>query len=175
MRKLALVAHAHLRARRRRSRHGERVDRPVLYGLQDDAWLRYDYQGSLTERVLKLKQMGVGIVRFTLRWNEVAPTKPADARDPDDPAYDWAAYDEIFGTLQRLEDPGRRHALRLAEVGERRQGPELGADQRAVDRELRVRGAAPLPVRSPLDGLERAEQADLPAPDARPPSTRRGC
>ena len=71
----------------------------VLYGLQDDAWLRYDYSGSLTDRVLKLKAMGVGIVRFTLHWNEVAPTKPKNASDPNDPAYDWAAYDEIFKTL----------------------------------------------------------------------------
>jgi hypothetical protein len=77
----------------------------VLYGIQDDAWLRYDYQGSLTDRVLKLKNMGVGIVRFTLHWNEVAPTKPADARDPDDAAYDWKAYDEIFGTLHTWKMP----------------------------------------------------------------------
>src|SRR6478609_3974658 len=44
----------------------------VLYGVQDDAWLRYDdYGPSLTERVLTLKQMGVGIVRYTVRWDEV--------------------------------------------------------------------------------------------------------
>src|SRR4051794_34502212 len=77
----------------------------VLYGLQDDARLRYDYQGSLTERVLRLKQLGVGIVRFTLHWNEVAPTKPTDARDPEDAAYDWSAYDEIFGTLRAWKLP----------------------------------------------------------------------
>src|SRR5262249_36143128 len=79
--------------------------RGILYGIQDDAWLRYDYQGSLTDRVLKLKSMGVGIVRFTLHWNEVAPTKPTDAKDPNDPAYDWSAYDEIFGTLHTWKLP----------------------------------------------------------------------
>src|SRR5215470_10094658 len=72
----------------------------VLYGVQDDAWLRYDDDGSsLTERVIQLKQMGVGIVRYTLRWDEVAAKRPTDGRDPDDPAYRWAAYDEILGTL----------------------------------------------------------------------------
>jgi hypothetical protein len=28
-------------------------------------------------------------------WRQVAPTRPRDARDPSDPAYDWSRYDEI--------------------------------------------------------------------------------
>jgi hypothetical protein len=76
----------------------------VTDGIQDDAWLRYG-NGSVTERVLQLKSMGVGIVRFTLRWDEVAPTRPANARKPADPAYRWAAYDEIFGALHAAKLP----------------------------------------------------------------------
>ena len=36
---------------------------------------------------------------MTLRWDTIAKTKPADARDPADPAYDWSLFDPI---LQRL-------------------------------------------------------------------------
>jgi hypothetical protein len=82
-----------------------RASSSILYGLQDDAWLSHDSGSTLTERVLKLKQMGVGIVRFTVHWNEVAPTRPADPQDPDDPAYRWAAYDDIFGTLHAWKLP----------------------------------------------------------------------
>jgi hypothetical protein len=33
--------------------------------------------------------LGVGIYETALNWSEVAPTRPANARDPDDPAYRW--------------------------------------------------------------------------------------
>ena len=39
---------------------------PVLAsGIQDDAWLRYDYSGSLTERVLKLMQDASALTHLT--------------------------------------------------------------------------------------------------------------
>src|SRR3954454_8294465 len=76
----------------------------VVYGIQDEAWLRYG-NGSLTERTMQLKSMGVGIVRFTLRWNEVAAKRPANARNPGDRAYNFAAYDAIFGALKAAKIP----------------------------------------------------------------------
>src|SRR5215475_4815110 len=78
----------------------------IYYGVQDDAWLRYDDSGTnLTERVLALKQMGVQIVRYTLRWDEVARKKPTSGSNPKDPAYNWTAYDQIFGTLHAWKIP----------------------------------------------------------------------
>jgi hypothetical protein len=76
----------------------------ALYGIQDDAWIRYG-NGSVTERVMQLKSMGVGIVRFTLRWDEVAAARPGNARNPGDPKYRWTAYDEIFGALRAAKLP----------------------------------------------------------------------
>ena len=99
----------------------------ALYGIQDDAWIRYG-DGSVTERAMQLKSMGVGIVRYTLRWDEVAAARPGNARNPGDPKYRWSAYDEIFGALARGEDPGRRDDLRRAALDERRPRAELGAD-----------------------------------------------
>jgi hypothetical protein len=68
------------------------------YGIQDDAWLMYG-PGTLDERVTTLQGLGVGIVRFTLRWDAVAPKKPAQQRDPNDAAYRWGPYGEVLDTL----------------------------------------------------------------------------
>src|SRR5919197_6632633 len=70
----------------------------VQYGVQDDAWLLYGPEPPAT-RIQILQRLGVDVVRLTLRWDTVAQSIPDDARDPDDPAYDWDLYDPI---LQRL-------------------------------------------------------------------------
>jgi len=71
----------------------------IQYGVQDDAWLLYGPPASPAQRVQTLQRLGVDLVRLTLRWDTVAPTEPADPRNPDDPAYDWELYDSM---LQRL-------------------------------------------------------------------------
>lgn len=38
-------------------------------------------------------QLNVGIMRWDMQWKFVAPTKPADPRNPADPAYQWAQTD----------------------------------------------------------------------------------
>lgn len=44
------------------------------------------------------KDLGVGLFQYTLSWAEIAPTRPIDATNPDDPAYAWpAAVDEAIG------------------------------------------------------------------------------
>jgi hypothetical protein len=67
-------------------------------GIQDDAWLRWG-PGTLEQRLGTLDSLGVRLVRFTLVWSEVARTKPADAGDPDDPAYDWSRFDPVLDGL----------------------------------------------------------------------------
>jgi hypothetical protein len=37
------------------------------------------------------EDLGVTIFQMAVRWDEVAPTRPRDARDPADPAYRWPA------------------------------------------------------------------------------------
>jgi hypothetical protein len=68
------------------------------FGIQDDAWLMYG-PGTLTERVTTIKSLGAGLVRFTLRWDRVSPTKPVNAGDPDDPAYDWGVSGDVLDAL----------------------------------------------------------------------------
>jgi hypothetical protein len=68
-------------------------------GIQDDAWLRWG-PGTLDSRLATLDTLGVGTVRFTLLWSDVAPRKPAKPADPNDPAYDWSAFDPILDGLR---------------------------------------------------------------------------
>jgi hypothetical protein len=68
------------------------------YGIQDDGWLMYG-PGTLESRVSTLHDLGAGLVRFTLRWDAVAPTQPRQARDPEDAAYRWGVYGDVLDEL----------------------------------------------------------------------------
>ena len=48
-----------------------------------------------------LKRLGVPLVRFTLRWNRIAPRRPKDATSPRDRAYDWRGQDRVLRGLRR--------------------------------------------------------------------------
>jgi hypothetical protein len=72
----------------------------VRYGIQDDAWLQYG-PGTLEQRLRTFERLGVPLVRFTLRWNEVAARRPANPSSPRDRAYDWRRPDRILRGLRR--------------------------------------------------------------------------
>jgi hypothetical protein len=72
----------------------------IQYGIQDDAWLQYG-PGTLNQRLATFKRLGVPLVRFTLRWNHVAPRRPKDPTSPRDRAYDWRRPDRILRGLRR--------------------------------------------------------------------------
>src|SRR5437764_298770 len=73
----------------------------VEYGLQDDAWLEVGTprMSSLDGRLAMLDRLGVGVVRYTVRWDHVAPRRPEAPADPDDPAYDWSSADALLAGL----------------------------------------------------------------------------
>ena len=66
------------------------------FGIQDDAWL-LDGPGSLDQRVTTLQGLGVSLVRVTLRWDDVAASKPGQPRDP--ASYDWGDFGTTLDTL----------------------------------------------------------------------------
>jgi hypothetical protein len=68
------------------------------FGVQDDAWLMHG-PGTLQSRIATLQRLGVNVVRLTLRWYDVAPSRPAAPRDPTDPAYQWEPYATTLGAL----------------------------------------------------------------------------
>jgi len=74
----------------------------IRFGIQDDAWLSYG-PGTLESRLDTLNELGVQVVRFTIQWNEVAPTKPEQPKWSGDPAYRWGSSDAV---LKGLRDHG---------------------------------------------------------------------
>ena len=69
----------------------------IQYGIQDDAWLS---SGSLPDRLAILDQLGPDVVRYTLRWDQIARKRPAHAVNPNDKAYDWRASDSLLRGLR---------------------------------------------------------------------------
>ena len=77
-----------------------RASKGIRYGIQDDAWLEFG-PGTLNQRLATFKRLGVPFVRFTLHWNQVAPTRPKNPTSPRDRAYDWRRPDRILRGLRR--------------------------------------------------------------------------
>lgn len=71
----------------------------VRFGVQDDSFLTGTT--ALEERLDKLDQLGVKLVRFTVDWRQVATRKPRRALNPGDPAYDWSRTDAVLQGLHR--------------------------------------------------------------------------
>jgi len=47
------------------------------------------------------RDLGVDVYQFQIHWDEIAPTRPAHPRDPNDPAYRWEGIDLIVNEAYR--------------------------------------------------------------------------
>jgi len=72
--------------------------RNVQYGIQDDAWLA-DGPGTFEHRLDVVQKLGVTLVRYTIHWDQIAPTKPTRALASNDPAYQWETADALLKGL----------------------------------------------------------------------------
>jgi hypothetical protein len=70
----------------------------VRFGVQDDAWLAQG-SGTLAQRLDRLEKLGVDVVRFTMRWDTIAPRRPLRALAVNDPAYRWELVDPVLRGL----------------------------------------------------------------------------
>jgi hypothetical protein len=70
----------------------------IQYGIQDDAWL-LGGSGSLQRRLDFVQNLGVTTVRFSIHWDQIAPTQPARALASNDPAYQWSGVDAVLQGL----------------------------------------------------------------------------
>lgn len=55
------------------------------------------------------KDLGVGLLQLSVRWDQVAPTRPANPRDPDDRAYRWPT--EVDEAVRQARRFGYRVSL----------------------------------------------------------------
>jgi Glycosyl hydrolase catalytic core len=74
--------------------------RDVKYGVNDDAWLLHG-PGTLESRLDELTRLGADVVRFTVRWDQVARKRPENPREHEDHAYQWAEVDAVLRGLRR--------------------------------------------------------------------------
>ena len=82
-----------------------------IAAIQDDRVLHdppagQDRAAFLDERMAYMASVGGAVTRVDLLWSLVAASRPADAENPDDPAYDWSRYDAIV-------DAANRHGLKV--------------------------------------------------------------
>ena len=77
---------------------GPAVAAPIA-AVQDDALVNVR-GAALAARLDALAATGVKVTRVDVLWDQVAPRRPSDARNPADPAYDWSRYDEIARGLR---------------------------------------------------------------------------
>jgi hypothetical protein len=69
------------------------------FGIQDDAWLASG-PGTLESRLDTLDRLGADVVRYALRWDQIATKRPEQPRWSGDPAYQWGAADSILKGLR---------------------------------------------------------------------------
>jgi hypothetical protein len=70
----------------------------IQFGIQDDMWLQ---TGSLESRLNTLDRLGPDVVRYTLRWDQVAGKRPKRATNPNDKAYNWSQVDPLLRGLRK--------------------------------------------------------------------------
>jgi len=64
----------------------------IRYGIQDDGWIA-NGPGTLAERLDRIAALGVDVVRFDLRWNEIAVS-------PDPSTWNWDTPDAVLAGLR---------------------------------------------------------------------------
>ena len=136
----------------------------VQYGIQDDTWLEFG-PGKLDQRMATFRRLGVPLVRFTLRWNEIALRRPKNATAPTDRAYDWhrPGQDPAWPSPSRPD--ACAHGRRDAAMGQRRALAEFRAAASPRLQPVRDCRCPPIPLGAVLADLERAEQASVAAAD----------
>ena len=72
--------------------------RSVTPAIQDDRL--YQPGVDVESRIAAMTELGARFIRVDLRWDLVATRRPERPRNPDDPAYDWSAYDRIVAAAR---------------------------------------------------------------------------
>ncbi len=77
-------------------KHSSKTNSHLLVGINDEAFTLY---GDPTSAFETLKSLKAQVIRVNLYWGgtkwAVAKSRPADATDPGDQAYDWTIYDRL--------------------------------------------------------------------------------
>ena len=123
------------------------------------------------ENLADAASAGASVIHTTANWAAIAPTKPASASNPDDPAYQLRRPRRARRRSVPVRPARDDRHHRQPQVGERRPHAELHAEEALRLRHVRAHARHPLqrPQRRQgrgraVVGLERAEPAAVPYP-----------
>jgi hypothetical protein len=68
-------------------------------GIQDDAL----FTSAEPKAVPTVTALHPHLIRYNVVWSAVAPTKPSDPGNPQDPAYDWTSVDKLVALAGKLQ------------------------------------------------------------------------
>jgi hypothetical protein len=74
---------------------------PFLLGIEDNAQVL----GNAAAVFPDIQALAPQVFRFTIFWSQIAKKRPAQARNSDDPAYDWSTVDAVVNKLASLQIP----------------------------------------------------------------------
>jgi hypothetical protein len=74
---------------------------PFLLGIEDNAQVL----GNADAVFPDIEALAPQVFRFTIFWRQIATRRPAQARNSDDPAYDWSTVDTIVKRISALQIP----------------------------------------------------------------------
>ena len=74
---------------------------PFLLGVEDNAQILGNSEAVLPD----IQALAPQVFRFTIFWSQIAKRKPSQARNSDDPAYDWSTVDQTVDRLNALQIP----------------------------------------------------------------------
>ena len=126
----------------------------VRFGIQDDAWLVHG-GGTLDERLDRLEQLGVDVVRFNLHWDQIEPARGE---------YAWEDSDAVLNGLRGRGIPAVVGIVGTPAWANGGRTPNFAPGARLV-RRLRPRRRDALSLGDPVADVERAEPGALAAPD----------
>ena len=72
--------------------------RAAVVAIHDDAITNFE-GARLEQRLDLVENTRTRVVRVDVLWRRIAPRRPADGRNPEDPAYDWTQLDQIVRGL----------------------------------------------------------------------------
>lgn len=82
---------------------------PAPQTLKKAMWGLTEHNGTSLFPIYK--DLGVGIFETQVRWDAIAPTKPANPTDPNDPAYKWGTH--LAGVIAEAEANGMTVMLQI--------------------------------------------------------------
>ena len=74
---------------------------PFLLGIEDNAQIL----GNNAAVTPDIEALAPQVFRFTIFWSQIAKRRPAQARNSDDPAYDWSKVDAVVKQMNTLQMP----------------------------------------------------------------------